>query len=220
VEAASYGARMEGLAAMEEAVERAFARTAAGLEPWPDPHPDRMPLDEEYSRSLDPAKWRIVPARAEAWAEALVETRLASLERDADVRWTGDAGGMRFPSVDRLRPVASGAIPLVLAYALAGEEVTGVTLAIGDPAVEVGRAPACGCDACDSGSEAELAELDEQVRAIVTGRVRHLTDGWRTITTTANGWSARGDFRRRQVEAVLADPQGWTEVSGSSWLER
>lgn len=35
-----------------------------------------------------------------------------------------------------------------------------------------------------------------------------------------NGWSASGSFRRRQVERVLADPAGWTEISGAAWLDR
>ena len=58
-------------------VESAFAVTGRGLARWPDPHPDRSPLEEEYSRVSDPAKWRLVGARADAWCRALVETGLA-----------------------------------------------------------------------------------------------------------------------------------------------
>jgi hypothetical protein len=58
------------------AVDAAFAVTGRGLIPWPHPHPDRAPLDEEYSRVLDAAKWRIIGARAEAWLVALVDAAL------------------------------------------------------------------------------------------------------------------------------------------------
>jgi len=38
-----------------DAVDEAFAVTGRGLAPWPDPHPDRRPRAEEYSRLSDPA---------------------------------------------------------------------------------------------------------------------------------------------------------------------
>ena len=43
--------------------------------------------DEEYSRLSDPARWRIVGARADAWMFALNAAGLAELERNAPVRW-------------------------------------------------------------------------------------------------------------------------------------
>lgn len=146
---------------LERAVDDAFARTARGLSRWPAPHPDRMPLDEEYSRVLDPAKWRIVPARVEAWCEAAVEVGVATLERDVGVRWAKDSGA-RYRRTDRLVPRAAGGLTLVLAYSgFDCEAVNAVTIAISDPAVAVGLSPDCGCDACDSGSQNELDHLDE-----------------------------------------------------------
>ena len=32
------------------------------------------------------------------------------------------------------------------------------------------------------------------------------------------GWQSQGRFRRGQVERILADPKGWDELSGPSWL--
>lgn len=204
---------------LERLVDDAFARTARGLSHWADPHPDRDPLDEEYSRSADPLKWRIVPARAEAWCAAAVEVGIATLERDVRVRWADDDGA-RHRRIDRLVPKAPGALPMVIAYAgFDGEPPTGVTIALGDPAVVVGRSPVCGCDACDSGSQDELDQLDAQVRDVVSGQARHLTAGGRTIVASSTGWSATGDFGRREVDQVLADPDGWSEVSGTAWLD-
>jgi len=62
---------MPSLAELERAVDVAFADTARDLAPWPDPHPDRMPLDEEYSRVTDGAKYLIIGARLDAWLTAL-----------------------------------------------------------------------------------------------------------------------------------------------------
>jgi hypothetical protein len=209
---------MVSMGELERAVDDAFVRTGRGLAHWPDPHLDRMPLDEEYSRVLDPAKWRIVAARAEGWCEAAVDLGIATLERDVAVRWADDTGAHR-NRIDRLVPRVAGGLPLVLAHAGAdGGEPTAVTIAIGDPAVVVGRAPVCGCDACDSGSQAELDHLDEQIRMVVAGQVRHLSAGDRTIVSFANGWSATGAFGRQEVDGVIADPAGWNEVSGVSWI--
>jgi hypothetical protein len=202
---------------LERAVDHAFDRTARGLLRWPDPHPDRMPLDEEYSRVLDPSKWRIIPARAEAWCTAAVELGIATLQRDVAVRWV-EGGGAHHHRIDRLVPRVEGGLPLVLAHAGLAGEVPGVTIAIGDPAVVVGLSPDCGCDACDAGSERELEHLDEQIRMVVSGSVRHLSAGDRTIVSTDRGISATGRFRRREIEKVLATPHGWHEVSGASWI--
>lgn len=217
----TYRREMASMSKLAQAVDDAFANTSRGLSHWPDPHPDRMPLDDEYSRVLDPAKWRIVPARADAWCEAAVEVGIARLERDTTVRWAEDSGA-HYLRVNRLVPVVSDGLPLALAYAGDDPEVpTAVTIAIGDPAVVVGLSPDCGgpCDACDSGSEKELDHFDEQMRMVVSGQVRHLTAGDRRIVAFANSWSATGSFGRQEVEELLTDPEGWDEVSGSNWIE-
>ena len=40
------------VARLLDAVDAAFEQTGAGFARWPAPHPDRAPLDEEYSRIL------------------------------------------------------------------------------------------------------------------------------------------------------------------------
>ena len=68
-------------------VDAAFEVTGRGLVPWPAPHPDRSPLDEEYSRVTDPGKWRIIVARADAWLVAVAEDGLAVDDPGASVLW-------------------------------------------------------------------------------------------------------------------------------------
>ena len=201
------------------AVNRAFEVTGRGLSPWPDPHPDRSPLDEEYSRLLDPAKWWIVGARARAWMVALVAAGGADVAPDASVVWAATPTTV-ISGADRVVPRAAGARPLVLARSRLGDlDDAGVTLGLGDPAVCVGWFPDCGCDACDSGSQHALDELDRHLLGIVTGTFRRMSRGTRTITAIdADGWSGSGFAARRQVNAVLRDPRGWKELTGASWL--
>jgi hypothetical protein len=217
--AACHDARMAVASGLVAAVDRAFAVTGRGLSPWPDPHPGRMPLDEEYSRLLDPAKWRILGARARAWMSALVDAGVAVVEVGAPVSWRA-APGPEVSGADRVVPRAAGALTLVVARSRLGDlDDAGVTLGVGEPAACVGWFPDCGCDACDSGSQDALDELDRHIRGIVTGTFRRLTRGARTIKVLdADGWSASGGFARGEVDAILADPAGWHELSGASWL--
>ncbi len=201
------------------AVNEAFARTGRGLLPWPDPHPDRSPLDEEYSRLLDPVKWQIIGARAEAWLVAMVETGLAVVEQNASVDWRAEHG-IVISRTDRVVPHAAGALAAVVARSRLGDVGdAGVVLGVGDPVVCVAWFPECGCDACDSGSQDELDHLDDHILGIVSGAFRRLSDGAREITVIGeHRWSASGQFDRHEVQAVLADPTGWNELAGESWL--
>lgn len=201
------------------AVDAAFADTGRGLTPWADPHPNRSPRDEEYSRVSDPFKWRIIGARADAWAIALVDAGLAHVERNAAVRWHA-APLTELTRIDLVVPNAAGALPLVLARSRFGDvDDAGVTIGAGDPALCVAWVPDCGCDACDSGSQNELDHLDDQFLGIVTGAFRRLSKGDRTITLMAAGSrSSPGNFRRGEVDEILADPTGWHDTSGTSWL--
>lgn len=200
------------------AAEAAFEVTGRGFRSWPDPHPGlRAPRDDEYSRVTDPHKWRIVGARAEAWLVALTEARLAVVERDAAVRWQAPPGTV-VAGADRLVPRVDGALPLVVARSrIADVTDAGVTLGAGDPAVCVTFIPDCGCDACDSGSQDVLDELDRGVLDVVLGGFRRLSRDDSVITVGRVGWSASGTTSR-DVRRVLAEPRGWDEVSGASWL--
>ncbi|MEZ5298633.1 MAG: DUF6226 family protein [Ilumatobacteraceae bacterium] len=186
---------MDRFAQLLAAVETAFETTGRDLSPWDDPHPDRSPLDEEYSRLLDPAKWRIVGARVDAWVEALVGAGLADVERDATVDWVDDPGTISYRT-DRLAPRRDGAVPLVVRRnRIEGVDGAGITLGAGAPAVVVESIPDCGCDACDSGSQDVLDQVDECIGGIVRGEFRHLRrrvkrpprpPGFRFVATTAN----------------------------------
>jgi hypothetical protein len=200
------------------AVDAAFEVTGRGLARWPDPQPDRPPLDEEYSRVTNAGKWRIVGARADAWLVALADARLAAVERDEDVHWKA-APRTAISRTDRLVPYAAGARPLVVARSrIDGTDDAGVTLGVGHPAVCVARIPSCGCDACDSGAQPEIDQLDAVILPVVLGAFRRLSKGSGVITVFGDGsWSATG-VRARDVPAILAEPSGWDELSGTSWL--
>jgi hypothetical protein len=214
-----------GVQELQVAVEAAFVQASRGLARWPDPHPDRSSVpDEAYSRLTNPAKWRILGARTDAWLVALVNAGLAIVEPDATVTWTS----RRRPVISRAEraiPVAVGALELVVAHSQIGDvDDAGLVLGVGDPADCVNWFPDCGCDACDSGSQNELDHLDAHMVGIVTGSFRRLSDGERVITVIDDGgWSASG-FRStgrrigREVAAVLANPHGWDELTGRSWL--
>jgi len=200
-------------------VDAAFAVTARGLARWRDPHPDRQPLEEEYSRLTNPDRWRIIGARADAWLQALVETGLANVELGTSVLWKAPPGPI-LTRTDRVVPIATGAIPLIVARSRLGSvEDAGVTLGAGNPAVAVGWIPDCGCDACDSGSQEVLDELDKYLLSVVSGDFRRLSSSGREITVTGEGrWGASGNFSRDEVDSILDDPAGWDELSGTSWL--
>lgn len=202
------------------AVNLAFEVTGRGMASWADPHPDRSPLDVEYSRLTEPSRWRIIGARADAWLAALVDAGLARRGLSADVRWrvpprTGISRS------DRLLPRASGALPLVVSRSRLGDlGDAGVTLGAGDPAVCVAWFPECGCDACDSGSRDVVDELDAHMLGIVSGGFRRLAAGGSEITVIGDGgWSASNLSPRHDVERILAGATGWDEVAGASWLD-
>lgn len=212
------------------AVDAAFVDTGGALAPWPDPHPAGVsPAEAEYERLTDPGKWRIVGARADAWAQTLVAVGVATVEPDVAVPWR-EAPRTDVSGTVVVRPVAAGALPLVVVRnRMGGVDGAGVLLGVGEPAVELALLPDCGCDACDGGSQGVLDELDRHVLGVVTGVFRRLSVPGRQITVIEPGsssasswmlpgsWGARG-FRRGEVDAVLADPTGWDELTGASWF--
>ncbi len=187
---------MEDLVA---AVDAAFGETGLGLDGWPDPHPDRMPLHEEYSRVTNPQRWKILAARAEVWFAALAGAGIAEIE-ESSATWREQP---RIPVYHTFRavPLAPGAIPLVVAWNRMEEvDWPAVVLGAGDPAEVLTIVPDCACDACDSGSQDALDELDEYVLSVVTGDYRKLRQGRREITVYSKehmGWSG---FERRRMK--------------------
>jgi hypothetical protein len=64
-------ARPAWFGALLAEVDRAFQVSGADTPGWPDPHPDRSPAEDEYSRCSNPGKYRILDTRIEAWAQVL-----------------------------------------------------------------------------------------------------------------------------------------------------
>ena len=181
------------------AVDAAFVETGRGLPGWPDPHPDRRPLDEEYSRVTNPQRWKILAARAEAWFKALTDAGLAEIELEAEVVWQEPP---RIPAARTIRavPRAFGAIPLVVAMTGFEEvEWPGVAIGAGDPAAVMEVIPDCACDACDTGSQDALDELDEYVLSVVFGAYRRLWRGRREITVFSEHRMSWSGFEERRV---------------------
>ncbi|MER5946755.1 DUF6226 family protein [Streptomyces sp. NPDC001904] len=210
---------------LRAAVDEAFADTGADTPAWADPHPDRAPLDEEYSRCLDPGKYRILAARAEAWTRVLCGTGLATAEPAGDPaglwRRTPDA-----PLSDPvlLRPVRADAVPLVFGFGAVDDVPrTVVVVGAGEPAVPVEQVPDCGCDACDDGSEGILELLDDAVVAVVTGTFTHIDAGpGQAIVDTGESLSASNwpSSAASPEEALVAARQGRSPhrvVMGPAW---
>lgn len=212
---------MTDLTELMERVDRAFDQVSPKPDPWPDPHPDRSPSDDEYSRVTNPERWRIVGARADAWLEALGAAGLATIERDADVEWVEQRSPVITRS-DLARPRVTGGLPLILARSrIETVDDGGLTIGVGDPAVVHDWIPDCGCDACDSGSQDALDQLDDYLTGIVTGEFRRLQRRGRTITVISSSSRRQSSSGRRSLidaDRVLADPRGWSELSGPSWL--
>lgn len=200
-------------------VDRAYAELGRELPRWPDPWPDRSPPEDAYARVTNPQKWWIIGARFAAWMRALEDTGLARIRRDVDVTWMSPPGP-QISGCDEVVPVAAGAQRVVVAHShLGGLADGGIVLGVGARVVSVGIFPDCGCDACDSGSAAELARIDACMAGIVGGTFRCLTRRSAVLTTFGDGaWSASPAMKRVQRERVLADPAGWDELSGSPWL--
>ena len=136
------------------------------------PPPDREPSEEEYSRCLDPGKYRILDARVEAWAQVLSERDIATSHDTAppDQAWTGARRGPeQMLRVRRLDPVVIGGLSLLLATTTVDDAPFGLDVGVVGPAsdpVFLDTLPDCGCDACDSGSADLLETLDGWVLAV------------------------------------------------------
>lgn len=214
------------LVELERAVERRFADTAAGLANWADPHPppDRIVADDEYSRVTDPGRWRIVGARADAWVGALLDTGLATVVA-APVEWPAASTPAVTRHVVVVPRVRDGLRMVVARSRFDVVDDAGLVIGVerdGGPAAVVTWFPDCGCDACDSGSQDELDRLDEVVIGIVDGTFRLLEcDRQRILVFEPGHREARdlpGRHPRDLIDRILADPVGWEEWTGPSWL--
>jgi hypothetical protein len=203
-------------------VDAAFVVTGAATPGWPDPHPDRAPLDEEYSRCLDPGKYRIVAARLAAWRQVLVERDLVRFSEEPASEWINDLRSAEHrPTELHFVPLHTGGLTLVAATTLVAEEPFGIDLAISSAqgTVRLASLPDCGCDACDSGSADLLTFLDDWVSQVAMGGVLHARSGTSDITRCPGGWMATGPRPDpRWIDERTPAPRKVQRWTGRSWL--
>ncbi len=212
---------MVTLSQVRQRVDALFDALPAELAHWPDPHPNRSPHDDEYSRVTNPERWRIVSARADAWVGALTHLDLATVTANPAFGWaetsTARIEGVGITRTELVVPRAAGALALTVAHT--GSQAmpdTNVILGVGIPA-RLHLEPDCYCDACDSGSQDALDVVDEHITDVITGAYRNLVKGSKSITIGEHGQRGSG-VSGRELDQVLANPKGWSELTGTSWL--
>ncbi|MGU3410154.1 DUF6226 family protein [Microbacterium sp. M1A1_1b] len=207
------------LADVRRVVDQEWAVRPESRIAWPDPHPDRAPLTEEYSQVTDPERYRVVGARAATWASALVRLGLA---RSEPLAVPPDVVGVGVERV-RLVPTVPVALPLeITTRSLEDVPGTVVDLALGAPPVDVGLEPDCGCDACDTGSADLLGAIDDDIVRLLGGDLIVVVGPrGRKIVASPDEWSAAG-WTRGVDDAIRRARRGErvgdrTLVSASWW---
>jgi hypothetical protein len=208
-------------AALLSAVDEAFTRLRGDLADWPNPRPGgREPLEEEYSRCLDPEKYQLLAARADAWVEAITTAGIgtAGSVEPSSLTWQGEP--VLTPTrvtVVRGRP---GTQPIVVGVAPSqSAEEAFVQIGVGEPVEVLERQPDCGCDACDTGSADLLETVDDAFVLALSGGVYAVREGAGVVTRHLDGWGSNG----------VADAQRWLDeaaegrrsdgvVAGDPWL--
>lgn len=210
---------------LDRAVDEAFHVTGSATPGWPNPHPDmQSPLEEEYERCLDPGKYLILRARIQAWTQAVTGLGLATVEQcePSSVRWKTRKPRQLQRTV-WLRPLRDGALPVLVGF----DDFDGIAEAVlalgaGAPAVFMGIVPACGCDACDDGSEKLLEELDEQVRAVISGTYVWVKTSKGIVTATESEWGGPAGLSPDKIDALLAKARAGRSrhpaVHGNPWF--
>ncbi len=186
---------------------------------WANPHPDgAQPLDEEYSRVTEPARYAIVHARARAWAE--------HLGQQPGVRVEPIAPGENFDRGTKIASARAGTLPLLLLEQDTEHAVLRVAFA--RPELEVAVLPDCGCDACDWGSEDLLTAVDDKIAMIVGGPFAALRGPdwhaqWHPDGSSAGGsvnLAAMTELCRRLAEgADVRLPEGAEAFVGARWFD-
>ena len=215
-------------------VARSYERL--DLPSWPDPHPHgASPQEDEYSRVTEPDRYRIVHARARAWAGSLGEIADVAVETLSAPDLAADGYSDRFDRGLRLTSSRPGTLPLLLLERdlpwpepdapLAVLQVSAVR-----PQIALDTQPDCGCAACDSGSRDLLDAIDRAVGSVVDGPLVALRGrGWHAQWYPDGGSS--GGRRRRPDHAHLMElcrrladgqkvrlPRGTEVFVGRSWL--
>jgi hypothetical protein len=189
------------------------ARVAAtyedlGLPAWPDPHAGMgSPDDEEYSRLTDPGRYRIVHARARAWADALEDLLGARVETLGPPP-SAPSSRAAFDRGIRLVPPTPDGLPLLLlerdVFTMPDQDtLAALDIAVARAVVVVAREPDCGCDACDSGSRDLLDAIDSTIRHVIGGPFVVLRgEGWQA-QWHPGGWRSGSDGRGHDWDALV-----------------
>jgi len=203
-------------------VNATFEVTGADTPGWADPHPDRDPVEEKYSRCLDPGRYQILHARLNAWSQVLTARELARVTEEPATNWLAEAPLSADHSTEiRFEPTRSGGLTLVFRPTLANGSSTGFD--VGVHSAELGtalltRSPDCGCDACDSGSADLLDELDGWVLTVAGGGVVPARAGESAVTRRADGWTGVGRAKPSWLEESARAPQRVQRWIRTSWL--
>lgn len=209
------------LNALLEDVELAFEVTGADTPGWPDPHPDRSPLDEEYSRVSDVGKYRILETRVDAWVRVLADAGLATTREVPCEQWIAAVRPLAAQSrVRQIRPTVRGGLSLHFATTLVDGAPFGLDVAIardGDRPVTLDVVPVCGCDACDSGSAHLIDQLDDRVLTTACGGVVHARRGEDSVTRMIDGWQGAGRSNAAWLDESSPVPDGIVRWVGAPW---
>jgi len=110
------------------------------------------------------------------------------------------------------RPVVIGTAPLRDA------DDAVVQVGVSDPVEVLELQPACGCDACDTGSSDLLGTLDDAFVLALSGGVYAVRDGERVVRRSLDGWSA-SDVRdgERWLDDAAAGRRTDGVVRGEPW---
>lgn len=211
-------------ASLLPAVDEAFDRLRGDLADWPNPHPGgRSPAEDEYSRCLDPGKYRLLAVRADAWIETIADAGLGSVYSvdPRSVRWVGEP--VLVPTRVTVVRGAGGTQPIVVGVGPSQEVGEAfVQVGVGDPVEILERQPDCGCDACDTGSADLLETVDNGFILALSGGVYVVRRGSRFVARTIDGWSGSGRFGADEPERWLADaaagPRLDGVVRGDPWI--
>ena len=193
------------------------------------------PGEEEYSRVTDPERYRVVHARARAWAAVLEDVLGARAETLSEGSITQDGRPHPFDRGVRLTPRDPGGLPLLFLERDAPTQAGAATLAVldigvGDPGAVVGSMPDCGCDACDSGSLDLFDAIDSTVGQVVGGpfvvlQSKKWRAQWHPEGGSAFNHSRGPDFEnvmnlcRRLAEGqAVRLPRHTEALVGRSWL--
>lgn len=203
-------------------VDRAFEVTGAKTPGWPDPHQNRDPREEEYSRVTDVGKYRILESRVDAWVEVLTDAGIATAHDVPAEPWIAECRPSdQHSRVRRIEPVVPDGLRLLFATTLVDGRPFGLDVGIcraGEAPVLLTPVPECGCDACDSGSADLLSELDGWVLAIARGGVVHARHGKDFATRTVHGWSTANGGGASWLDDSTSVPQRVERWVGAPWV--